>query len=343
MTVWGQPNSQLTDFNVRLWQAEDGLPNNIVESITQTADGFLWVGTREGLAQFDGEQFHVVELSPGSSQPTVSSLLACADDSLWVGTEGAGVYCLGHGKPRRIDFPGTNPPPDVQEIRETRDGVVWFGTTRGVYFWQDGKLQRLAKLRNLQARFCADNSGKIWACDGNLKRIDPPAATNGSVLAVKVPRATLSLYCDADGVFWIGTDHGVNNSLIQVKDNQVTIFAREPGPAGFVSVIFKDSSGNLWIGSYAGLSRFVDGNFFKLKISAGSPCRIYCVFEDTERDVWVGSEEGLTRLTARKFKTISKADGLSGNTVVSICFPGREISTSSRLTTASSSTSGPMR
>ena len=295
------------------------MPNNIVQAITQTPDGYLWVGTREGLAQFDGEQFHLMDLSPESSQPSVTCLLAGGDGSLWIGTEGSGLYCFNKGKLGRRDLPGGTNGVDVQEIQKSADGTIWFGTSRGIFYWANDKMQRLTGFRNQQARFCADNLGKIWSCDSILKRIDPPGVTNTITIPAKVPRTTRAFYCDAEGTFWIGPDYGVDNSLIRVQSGTATTFPREAGPAGFVGSIFKDSWGNLWIGSYSGLSRFVDGSFISVSISKGSPCRIYCLFEDREHDVWVGSEEGLTRLTPNRFKTISKADGLSGNTVVSVC------------------------
>ena len=321
--AWGQPVSKLMDFNIHLWQAEDGLPNNIVQAVAQTTNGYIWVGTWGGLVRFDGEQFHPVDLSTESSQPSVTCLLGSTDGSLWVGTEMAGVYCLTNGKPKRVDFLSTNAPPEVQEIHQSGDGTIWFGTTHGIYFLHNGKIQRLLSVKNLQARFCPDKSGRLWACDGNLKQIDQRATANLPVIAAKVPKSSRIVYCDTNDVFWIGTDYGVDNSLIQVENGRVSKHLREAGSPGVVSAIFKDSWDNLWIGSYAGLSRFVDGSFVNFKLSEGTPCRIYCVYEDRERDIWVGSEEGLTRLTPRQFQTISKAEGLSGNTVVSIS-PSRD-------------------
>ncbi|MBW8863509.1 MAG: hypothetical protein JF609_01020 [Verrucomicrobia bacterium] len=213
----------------------------------------------------------------------------------------------------------TNAPPEVQEIHQSGDGTIWFGTMRGIYFLQNGKIQRLLSIKNTFAKFCPDNSGRLWACDGNLKQIDQRASTNQAVIAAKVPKSTRFIYCDTNGVFWIGTEYGVDNSLMRVEDGKVTSYPRESGSAGIVSTVLMDSWGNVWVGSYAGLCRFVDGNFVNLKISEGTPCRIYCVFEDRERNIWVGSEEGLTRLTPKRFKTISKAEGVSGNKVVSVC------------------------
>src|ERR1035438_5036041 len=49
--------NSLTPYASRLWQMEDGLPHTIVQAVTQTRDGYLWVGTREGIARFDGQSF----------------------------------------------------------------------------------------------------------------------------------------------------------------------------------------------------------------------------------------------------------------------------------------------
>src|SRR5262245_15170188 len=60
---WASPHA----FRIKSWKAEDGLPQNSVTSIVQTRDGYLWLGTFNGLARFDGVQFKVLvpETAPG--------------------------------------------------------------------------------------------------------------------------------------------------------------------------------------------------------------------------------------------------------------------------------------
>ena len=77
-----------TDFTV-----EEGLPDNVVNSIVQTRNGFLWVGTDGGLARFDGKHFTQIRLRPGiSSEGPVNFLLAAADGALWVGSDSGLVH-----------------------------------------------------------------------------------------------------------------------------------------------------------------------------------------------------------------------------------------------------------
>jgi ligand-binding sensor domain-containing protein/signal transduction histidine kinase len=312
-----------SDFNARLWQAEDGLPNNIVQAIAQTPDGYLWAGTREGLARFDGEQFRLVDFPAQSTQPSVACLLCSRDDSLWVGTEDTGIFRLYQGKWQRCDVPGGNDNFSVYAMHEGSDGSIWFETTRGILRWRHEKMERDPRFGNVRHLLCADNAGQVWLLDGNLKRVDSSSATNYLSESDVLPRSARSFYCDREGVFWIGTDSRSGNSLIQVKDGVATSYPRDNGPAGFVSVMLSDHAGELWVGSYSGLSRFINGKFVKLSEPDESSYRIYAIFEDREQNLWVGSEQGLVRLTPKRFKTITKKDGLSLNTVVAVC-PSRD-------------------
>ena len=79
------PTEKLSDFVHRFWQDKDGLPENNVLAIAQTADGYLWVATEEGLARFDGVQFTVFSKrnTPAIKNNVVTSLVADgADESL---------------------------------------------------------------------------------------------------------------------------------------------------------------------------------------------------------------------------------------------------------------------
>ena len=86
-------------YTVRIWQTDDGLPQNSVYDIAQTSDGYLWVGTREGLARFDGVRFTVVDdpAAPELRHAWVTALCTGKDGGLWVGLEAGGVTRLKDG------------------------------------------------------------------------------------------------------------------------------------------------------------------------------------------------------------------------------------------------------
>jgi ligand-binding sensor domain-containing protein len=87
------PAKALTQYTLRSWDAESGLPQNSVQTIVQTPDGYLWVGTEEGLARFDGERFTVFDAAntPALHTNVISALLVDHRGDLWIGTDGGGL------------------------------------------------------------------------------------------------------------------------------------------------------------------------------------------------------------------------------------------------------------
>ena len=82
------------------WQERDGLPQNTVLAVTTTRDGYLWVGTYEGAARFDGVRFTLFNPSTttGIGNSMVTSLLERRDGNLWLATYGGGVSRLSGGQ-----------------------------------------------------------------------------------------------------------------------------------------------------------------------------------------------------------------------------------------------------
>src|SRR5262245_53700929 len=94
----------ITRYNVRIWQTDDGLPQNSVHAIAQTADGYLWVGTHEGLARFDGARFAMVDepRAPELRRGWITALCSGSDGSLWVAVDGSGLIRLKRGTCKRF-------------------------------------------------------------------------------------------------------------------------------------------------------------------------------------------------------------------------------------------------
>jgi ligand-binding sensor domain-containing protein len=82
------PRKSLTQYSRTLWTQERGLPQDTIRAITQTKDGYLWLGTDEGLARFDGYEFVVFSKSNGDlPDNSITALTAANDGSLWIGTQ----------------------------------------------------------------------------------------------------------------------------------------------------------------------------------------------------------------------------------------------------------------
>ena len=93
------PSRPLDEFARRVWSPRDGLPQNSVQAVQQTPDGYLWFGTQEGLARFDGTQFTIYSktTSPAFKTNNVTALRSAEDGSLWIGIRGGGVVHYQNG------------------------------------------------------------------------------------------------------------------------------------------------------------------------------------------------------------------------------------------------------
>ena len=87
------------DYARQIWRSEDGLPQNKIQALTQTPDGFLWIGTSGGLVRFDGVRFTIFDRSnaPALRDDSITTLRPAHDGSLWIGTEGGGLVHMRSG------------------------------------------------------------------------------------------------------------------------------------------------------------------------------------------------------------------------------------------------------
>jgi ligand-binding sensor domain-containing protein/signal transduction histidine kinase len=316
-------------YSSRLWQTGEDASRNIIQAVTQTSDGVLWIGTAGGLARFDGEQFEFVPIGEGRTlNQKVNSLCAGADGSLWVGTAGAGAFqflagkWIEHPMPAGLDA-------NVLAVQPVRDGSVWIGTRKGMAVFKNGKLsarddkndsapgpeknEYTANVRSV----AQDANGELWAAAGDhLIRLHDGAAVADFPLFEFNPTYLRSVICRRDGSVWMGC----NSGLVRFQDEKFTHFAKHNGlPDNVVITVLEDSRGNLWIGTSGGLCRFADGRFVVETTSSGEAYdQIWCLFEDRENNLWVGAKNGLYQLRAQQFTTYTTRHGLAHNNVTSV-------------------------
>ena len=113
------------------WTARDGL-RGIVSALAQTADGFLWVGTAEGLYRFDGMTFEAYKPETGTFPATGIKTLEAAPDGLWIGYLSGGVSVLKDGQLKNYSERDGLPISRVRSIVHTGDGKVWVAAVGGV-------------------------------------------------------------------------------------------------------------------------------------------------------------------------------------------------------------------
>jgi ligand-binding sensor domain-containing protein len=311
------------DYSSRVWQTDEGLPNNRVLAIAQTTDGFLWVGTSDGLARFDGVEFKTFNAAntPQLRSSAITALSPGADDSLWIGTKAGGLVWLHRSHfsqfTSRDGLVGNN----VRVLASNRDTSVWIGTTQGLSRYYQGKFQTFTSrehlLSDVVTALCPDQEGVMWvATSKGLNQIRDRIVETPTVTGDFASNPVRSLWFDGENRLWIGTEHGL---LCYDSGTLRTYTTREGLSENFVTAIRGDSRTNLWVGTSSGLSHFLPDRFQAMLNGNGIPYdQVNTLFEDTRGDIWVGSREGLIRLTRKPFSVLTRREGLSYNNLTSV-------------------------
>jgi len=317
--VWASPKAHYT---VDGWDTEKGLPEMAVFAITQTRDGYLWVGTGDGLARFDGLRFKRYEEND-SRELSGSKVLKLFEDrshNLWVATETAGVLLIASdGKIQPVPLGDARTTGPLFGICEDKAGGIWLRMAKGQLYWYaQGKSHLMAtNCRGL----LAEDSGLIWigSQDGRLIALGPisesiPAAVFPVSYDLAVGRIDF-LLASKPGGYWRFANGHVQKCKM---DHVVQDFGAYPWNAGAVVLTAaEDSDGNLIVGTFGDgvWSQQSDGHFERVD---GLPhSYIWSVTVDHEGSIWVGSNGGgLNRVKRQSFVVL---EGTQGSTVKSVC------------------------
>ena len=308
-----------SQYKLDIWTTSEGLPQNSVNTIIQTRDGYLWLGTYGGLVRFDGLSFTQVSGSPqGLLFNRILSLCESHDGGIWIGTEGGGLshYTNGsfinYGKEQGINDEV------VYTVCEDLNGTLWFGTGTGIQCVRNGKIQSHPfgdRILNIPTRSIrCTKSGVIWInSDHDVYRIVNDTLKVFMTLNNKTKLVPAFLYEDIDGSLWFRGPNGLMHS-INGKMKLVSGLAELSN--SLITTMMRDSSGIYWVGTlFKGLShshirpdkKFILFQFPDVKKDS----KIQTCFLDQEGNRWIGTDgDGLLRIKDRLIDDIGTKDGL---------------------------------
>jgi signal transduction histidine kinase/ligand-binding sensor domain-containing protein len=310
-----------SSWYARTWETEDGLPNNNVNSLAQTPDGFIWVATPLGLTRFDGVTFDEICLTNFVARGNrgATALLQNGSDGLRVEMDRGAIANLNARNITVLNPTNGLLDSAAQTMVECDDGALWISYTGGsVCYLKNGKATVVSHQLGLPwasiSSIAKDTKNRIWiARNGQIGifrdgRFQSLAATGDHCIRLAAARAGGVWICSGTHLFHF--DEGL--PLRQVANL----------PAGNAciesSIIFEDRQGAVWVGTaYNGLFRF-DGNDFE-KIPTSHP-EISSLLEDSEGNIWVGTHGGgLNRLRRRAITLEDSQNGLPFEAVQSMC------------------------
>jgi ligand-binding sensor domain-containing protein/signal transduction histidine kinase len=313
-------NRELSQFRHEEWLTENGLPQNTVHALAQTSDGYIWIGTEEGLARFDGLRFTVF-----NQQNTVQlksnyirALLADRRGALWIGTA-EGLVRLFEGKFTAFTTNEGLPSNTIQAMYEDREGNLWVATTTGLGLFKGGAVSTFTTRERLiggsiQALF-EDAEGALWICSPyGLGRLKDGKFANYTVRDGLGSNGVRAIQQDHAGGLWFGTLSG----LSLFRNGRFTNYTTRDGlPSDRIMSLYADQQGGLLVGTANGLSRFKDDHFVGFNgtdpLATGT---ILCLLEDREGNLWIGTESGgVSLLKDTKFTTYTLRNGLASDLV----------------------------
>src|ERR1700723_2571034 len=297
------PHKSITQYVQSSWNSETGLPENSVHAIAQTTDGYVWLGTEQGLTRFDGVSFvtYTFHNSPGLASDLIQTLAASRDGSLWAGTESG----LSHFQPSATaehggtfvalttkDGLASN---NITALCEDRQGAIWVGTSQGLNRIFHGRVENWTGGHGLADpsinAIALDAGGTLWVGTNNgLSRFEDGHFVTVNTHDGLPDNNITALAAGPDGSMWVGTQvHGV----AQIWPDHISV----PGhhlPWKEIAALQVDRDGSLWIAfDRHGLGRLTGDKLELYGVARGLPSDLctHALLEDREGSLWLGLVE----------------------------------------------------
>jgi ligand-binding sensor domain-containing protein/signal transduction histidine kinase len=301
----------------RLWQREQGLPQNSVHALAQTHDGYIWVGSDDGVARFDGVRFKSIGVREGLHSGRVRVLLGDSSSALWIGTVGGGLSRWRDGQLTTLTLQEGLPADSILALAEDGQRRIWVGTEAGLALIEDdhpvllpATAQFKGKAINMLFR---DRHGLMWL---GAAGVGVFCFTNESFAPLEEPSVASVLqdpHCgleDRAGRLWFGAGDDFVLCREGEQWRQYRIPRRLARP--YVSALVEQADGTLWAGSVSeGLFQFNGGQLTPVNASSGlSDNLVESLLVDREGNLWVGTGAGLNRLRRKNLLMFAQNEGL---------------------------------
>ncbi len=292
---------QKSNLSFESLTSSDGLSSNSINCIYQNSEGFLWVGSQNGLNRFDGYSFLTYKNNPGDSNSLSNNIVTSIQEDkeglLWIGTlKGLNVF-----NPSRRAFANQVTSQAAKEIGNdritsiyiSRSEIIWIGTYEGLASFNPST-KKFRSYKNekgfLSYRITAiaeDGDGTLWV--GTDKGLHHVYCNGNNILSIKTyvhdkgrPGSISNnfintIYKNITNTIWIGTEHGLNKLIRKTKDglNTAEFIAYTRNNNDYiishndVKCIIQDKEGNLWVGTRGGglnkVKRQGDGNIISFE------------------------------------------------------------------------------
>jgi len=323
--VFAAPNYQF-----KAWQTQDDLPDNKIMAVLQTRDGYLWIGTYNGLARFDGVKFTLFDNgnTPEMHDSSVTSLFESEDGTLWIGHATGGVTRYLKGRFEAMEARADQSAGRIQNIGSDDAGDIWvLHDTGPLVRLRDGLVLVPQSGTALLLEMAWSPQGKIWVVrGGRLSQLE-----RGKLTVMDLPGDLANSYvhgicASRDGGLWVASDGRLRKCR---QGEWVRDLGTLPGAGTPLFTFIETRAGQLVAGT-------TDHGFYLISPETDEPVRqfdranrfasdwVISLCEDREGGLWVGTGgAGLLLMHPGKVETFSPPDQWQGRSVLSVS-PSRE-------------------
>lgn len=310
----------IAQFAHTAWGSKDGAPGPVT-ALAQTSDGFLWVGSSDGLYRFDGVVFERYEPHSGGPFPVgaVTALLALPNGDLWIAFAPGALDLLRNGKVTSYSTRDGLPSQDIWSLAQDRDGTIWAGTNDGLVRlegdrWKEAGIDWNFQGRAVRALF-VDRQGTLWADTDATLVFLPPEVRRFQPTGISVGRVN-QITQAPDGKLWMAETTRSVRPVPLSGERQPS--HRAEIQVGSQAVLF-DKEGALWIttlgngivrsqapGRLKGINGISSTEVESFTAKDGlSGDVVRSILQDREGNIWVGTSNGLDRFRKTNLVPVS--------------------------------------
>lgn len=311
-----EPVPALDNYFKETLNTRNGLPHNTINALAQTPDGYLWLGTWEGVARYNGRDFRIFDRTPETGLPDVGIRTFHLDynNSLWVAGSRGGLVRVTDGQWQPYEPLGVL----INRVLLDKQQRLWIATEGQGLFMQNAAGERIHYSREdgLPSEqihsLLEDAQGRIWVGTSNgLVYLDGQLQIHGMAAEEFNGVPVMALLLNANKELLVGTERGLFLSVAPDLSPK-TLLENVP-----VSALLFENERILWIGTVdRGLFRQYGNTTEQLDIRQGLPNnRVLALLLDNEKSLWVGTNGGVFRLRDAPFSTFTTEQGLAGNYV----------------------------
>ncbi len=331
-------------YNLRIFTDKDGLPQNTVQAMTFDQKGYLWVGTQDGAAVYNGRSWKVVNMPQRTVSNFVRSILAASDGSLWFGKSEGGAVRLKNGEwtvySSESGLSGKNGNALIETKNSNGDSIIWIGTETGLSAFDGTNWTTYNSSNGLPANeilslgetFEENGKSSLWVgtakglsrfYDGVWETFVPEDAAN-----VRIRSLLPTKSANGQNMLWVGAGNSVLSfDITEKKWTNLDAEARfiKNSVVALAETINNNKEKSLWVGlDGGGLAHLDKGKWQLLTMREGLPVNsVFGLLQSPGREatesLWIGSDGGgLARLPLDSWKSFNTKNGLPADSVFAI-------------------------